>query len=93
MIIYGLSTTDPIREMLEVGTFAEFPVVDALEWAFECGLPIELTVGLTMSLTGNYSDESIWDEWDEQLHDERLGWDFLWTGKYGVKNPQLFRDI
>ena len=65
MIIYGLSTTDPIRGMLEVGTFAEFPVVDALEWAFECGLPIELTVGLTMSLTGNYSDESIWDEWDE----------------------------
>jgi len=92
MIIYCLSTTDSIRGMLEVGTSAEFPVVDALEWAFECGLPIELTVGLTMSLTGNYSDESIWDEWDEQLHDERLGPTFCEL-ESTVFDPQLFRDI
>ena len=45
--------------MIQAGDFSEFPVVDALQWAFECELPIEVTVGLTMSLTGNYSDESI----------------------------------
>eukprot|EP00434_Breviolum_minutum_P020453 symbB.v1.2.018037.t1/scaffold1424.1/size119625/2 len=32
-------------------------VLNALEWGFECGLPVEIRVGLTMSLTGNLSDD------------------------------------
>jgi len=35
----------------------DFYIENALEWGFECGLPVEIRVGLTMSLTGNLSDD------------------------------------
>eukprot|EP00438_Fugacium_kawagutii_P009964 Skav225764 [mRNA] locus=scaffold3552:221942:223984:- [translate_table: standard] len=37
----------------------DFSIDKALQWAFQCELPVEVRVGLTMSLTGNRSDEGI----------------------------------
>lgn len=39
----------------------DFSIDKALQWAFQCELPVEVRVGLTMSLTGNHSHEGIWN--------------------------------
>ena len=51
-----------------------FRINKALTWAFECQLPIEVRIGLTMSLTGNRSDETynrnvlaVLKEWSSQI--------------------------